>query len=94
MRFPELLSLFHHNPVLIFETLKCGILISQACGLSPRDVTTIKLLNETRDMLESPDFSTVLNTCLNRGFSRLLDNMAEFFRPTEQDLQHGSSMNR
>lgn len=66
----------------------------QACGLSPRDVTTIKLLNETRDMLESPDFSTVLNTCLNRGFSRLLDNMAEFFRPTEQDLQHGNSMNR
>ncbi|XP_032506820.1 peroxisomal biogenesis factor 3 isoform X1 [Phocoena sinus] len=65
----------------------------QACGLSPRDVTTIKLLNETRDMLESPDFSTVLNTCLNRGFSRLLDNMAEFFRPTEQDLQHGNSMN-
>lgn len=42
----------------------------------------------------SPDFSTVLNTCLNRGFSRLLDNMAEFFRPTEQDLQHGNSMNR
>ncbi|XP_073929019.1 peroxisomal biogenesis factor 3 isoform X3 [Castor canadensis] len=66
----------------------------QACGLSPRDITTIKLLNETRDMLESPDFSTVLNTCLNRGFSRLLDNMAEFFRPTEQDLQHGNSMNR
>ncbi|CAN0401318.1 unnamed protein product [Rangifer tarandus platyrhynchus] len=65
----------------------------QACGLSPRDVTTIKLLNETRDMLESPDFSTVLNTCLNQGFSRLLDNMAEFFRPTEQDLQRGSSMN-
>ncbi|XP_033091102.1 peroxisomal biogenesis factor 3 isoform X2 [Trachypithecus francoisi] len=24
----------------------------QACGLSPRDITTIKLLNETRDMLE------------------------------------------
>uniref|UniRef100_A0AAA9U068 Peroxisomal biogenesis factor 3 n=1 Tax=Bos taurus TaxID=9913 RepID=A0AAA9U068_BOVIN len=65
----------------------------QACGLSPRDVTTIKLLNETRDMLESPDFSTVLNTCLSRGFSRLLDNMAEFFRPTEQDLQHGNSIN-
>lgn len=64
----------------------------QACGLSPRDVTTIKLLNETRDMLESPDFSTVLNNCLNRGFSRLLDNMAEFFRPTEQDLQRGDSM--
>ncbi|XP_028909404.1 peroxisomal biogenesis factor 3 [Ornithorhynchus anatinus] len=68
-------------------------LATQACGLTAGDVTTIKLLNETRDMLESPDFSTVLNTCLNRGFSRLLDNMAEFFRPTEQDLQRKDSMN-
>ncbi|CAB1342896.1 unnamed protein product [Coregonus sp. 'balchen'] len=53
----------------------------QACGLTENDVTTIKLLNETRDMLESPDFGTVLNICLNRGFNRFLDNMAEFFRP-------------
>ncbi|MEJ1275345.1 hypothetical protein NN561_006241 [Cricetulus griseus] len=28
-------------------------LAAQAYGLSPRDITTIKLLNETRDMLES-----------------------------------------
>lgn len=33
----------------------------------------------------SPDFITVLNTCLNRGFSRLLDNLAEFFRPPPGD---------
>lgn len=44
-------------PRLIFlyeflKTLKDSILILQACGLSARDVTTIKLLNETRDMLE------------------------------------------
>uniref|UniRef100_A0A803VCN8 Peroxisomal biogenesis factor 3 n=1 Tax=Ficedula albicollis TaxID=59894 RepID=A0A803VCN8_FICAL len=69
-------------------------LASQACGLTERDIATIKLLNETRDMLESPDFSTVLSTCLNRGFSRLLDNMAEFFRPTEKDLSQNSSVNR
>uniref|UniRef100_A0A4W5JN71 Peroxisomal biogenesis factor 3 n=1 Tax=Hucho hucho TaxID=62062 RepID=A0A4W5JN71_9TELE len=56
-------------------------LAAQACGLTENDVTTIKLLNETRDMLESPDFGTVLNTCLNRGFNRFLDNMAEFFQP-------------
>ncbi|XP_019382672.1 PREDICTED: peroxisomal biogenesis factor 3 isoform X1 [Gavialis gangeticus] len=68
-------------------------LASQACGLTEKDVATIKLLNETRDMLESPDFGTVLRTCLNRGFSRLLDNMAEFFRPTEQDLCQNSSVN-
>ncbi|KAK0151544.1 Peroxisomal biogenesis factor 3 [Merluccius polli] len=60
-------------------------LADQACGLTENDVLTVKLLNETRDMLESPDFSTVLNTCLNRGFSRLLDNLAEFFRPPPGD---------
>nr|XP_033794107.1 peroxisomal biogenesis factor 3 isoform X2 [Geotrypetes seraphini] len=68
-------------------------LTMQACGLTEKDVTTIKLLNETRDMLESPDFSTVLNTCVNKGFSRLLDNIAEFFRPTEQDLNQSNFMN-
>uniref|UniRef100_A0A8B9JUI1 Peroxisomal biogenesis factor 3 n=1 Tax=Astyanax mexicanus TaxID=7994 RepID=A0A8B9JUI1_ASTMX len=60
-------------------------LADQASGLTENDITTIKLLNETRDMLDSPDFSTVLNTCLSRGFSRFLDNMAEFFRPPAGD---------
>ncbi|XP_030054354.1 peroxisomal biogenesis factor 3 isoform X2 [Microcaecilia unicolor] len=69
-------------------------LTTQACGLTEKDVITIKLLNETRDMVESPDFSTVLNSCLNKGFSRLLDNIAEFFRPTEHDLNQSNSMNR
>ena len=32
--------------------------------------------------LYSSDFQTVLNTCLDIGFSRVLDNMAEFFRPS------------
>ncbi|KAF7253872.1 Peroxisomal biogenesis factor 3 [Varanus komodoensis] len=68
-------------------------LASQANGLTEKDVATIKLLNETRDMLESPDFNRVLSSCLNRGFSRLLDNMAEFFRPTEQDICRNGSMN-
>ncbi|XP_020372584.2 peroxisomal biogenesis factor 3 [Rhincodon typus] len=68
-------------------------LASQACGLTEKDVTTLKLLNETRDMLESPDFNTVLNSCLNRGFSRLLDNMAEFFKPTEEELNQNGTVN-
>ncbi|XP_073527476.1 peroxisomal biogenesis factor 3 [Phyllobates terribilis] len=67
-------------------------LTSQACGLTEKDVTTIRLLNETRDMLESQDFSTVLNSCLNRGFGRLLDSIAEFFRPNEQELNQNSSV--
>ncbi|XP_077145337.1 peroxisomal biogenesis factor 3 [Ranitomeya variabilis] len=64
----------------------------QACGLTEKDVTTIRLLNETRDMLESQDFSTVLNSCLNRGFGRLLDSIAEFFRPNNQELNQNSSV--
>ncbi|XP_063299385.1 peroxisomal biogenesis factor 3 [Pelobates fuscus] len=66
---------------------------TQACGLTEKDVTTIRLLNETRDMLESHDFSTVLNSCLSRGFGRLLDSVAEFFRPNEQDVNQNSSVN-
>ncbi|KAJ8270678.1 hypothetical protein GJAV_G00117920 [Gymnothorax javanicus] len=66
-------------------------LATQACGLTENDVATIKLLNETRDMLESPDFHTVLNTCLNRGFSRFLDNMAEFFRPQQGEATQSAS---
>ncbi|XP_034384182.1 peroxisomal biogenesis factor 3 isoform X1 [Cyclopterus lumpus] len=60
-------------------------LADQACGLTENDLATIRLLNETRDMLDSPDFNTVLNATLNRGFSRLLDNLAEFFRPPPGD---------
>ncbi|XP_067239248.1 peroxisomal biogenesis factor 3 [Chanodichthys erythropterus] len=69
-------------------------LASQACGLTENDVTTIKLLNETRDMLESPDFNTVLRTCLSRGFIRFLDNMAEFFRPQQGDSTPSSTSDR
>lgn len=36
-------------------------------------------------MVFSPDFSTVLSTCLSRGFVRFLDNLAEFFRPPQGD---------
>ncbi|KAB5517261.1 hypothetical protein PHYPO_G00187640 [Pangasianodon hypophthalmus] len=66
-------------------------LADQACGLTENDVTTIKLLNETRDMLENPDFSTILSACLNRGFSRFLDNMAEFFCPRQGDSTPSST---
>ncbi|KAM4043448.1 peroxisomal biogenesis factor 3 [Anomaloglossus baeobatrachus] len=83
------------------KSLLCGFMMpdeenpltSQACGLTEKDVTTIRLLNETRDMLESQDFSTVLNSCLSQGFGRLLDSIAEFFRPNEQELNQNSSVN-
>ncbi|XP_030577987.1 peroxisomal biogenesis factor 3 [Archocentrus centrarchus] len=66
-------------------------LVDQACGLTENDVLTIKLLNETRDMLDSPDFNVVLKACLNRGFSRLCDNLAEFFRPPPGDSAPSSA---
>ncbi|KAG8444300.1 hypothetical protein GDO86_009473 [Hymenochirus boettgeri] len=69
-------------------------LTAQACGLTEKDVTTIRLLNETRDMLESLDFYTVLNSCISRGFGRLLDSVAEFFRPTDPELNKESTLHR
>uniref|UniRef100_A0A1A8A243 Peroxisomal biogenesis factor 3 n=1 Tax=Nothobranchius furzeri TaxID=105023 RepID=A0A1A8A243_NOTFU len=66
-------------------------LAEQACGLTENDVMTIRLLNETRDMLDSPDFGTILNICLNRAFSLLLDNLAEFFRPPPGDSAPNSA---
>ncbi|XP_037541902.1 peroxisomal biogenesis factor 3 [Nematolebias whitei] len=66
-------------------------LCDQACGLTENDAMTIRLLNETRDMLDSPDFSKVLNVCLNRGFSRLLDNLADFFRSPPGDSAPSSA---
>ncbi|MED6291544.1 peroxin [Characodon lateralis] len=69
-------------------------LADQACGLTENDVVTIRLLNETRDMLDSPEFSRVLNTCLNRAFSRLLDNLAEFFRLPVGDSAPNSAPDR
>ncbi|XP_071807222.1 peroxisomal biogenesis factor 3-like [Asterias amurensis] len=54
-----------------------------ACQISSDQLTVNgKLMLETRDMLESSDFHSVLNTCLDIGFSRVLDNMADFFRPS------------
>uniref|UniRef100_A0A673M5M8 Peroxisomal biogenesis factor 3 n=1 Tax=Sinocyclocheilus rhinocerous TaxID=307959 RepID=A0A673M5M8_9TELE len=42
----------------------------------------------------SPDFTTVLRTCLSRGFIRFLDNMSEFFRPPQGDSNPSSTPDR
>ncbi|KAM9778261.1 peroxisomal biogenesis factor 3 [Syngnathus typhle] len=65
-------------------------LADQACGLTESDVLTIRLLNETRDMMDSPDFGAVLTTCLQRGFAHLLDNLAQFFHPPPGDSAHNA----
>ncbi|KFO29395.1 Peroxisomal biogenesis factor 3 [Fukomys damarensis] len=75
----------------------------QAHGLSSRNITTNKLLNETRDVLEGSTFQYAVfffylfiqysfEYLFERRFSRLLDNMSTFFRPTEQDQQPSNSI--
>ncbi|XP_067677027.1 peroxisomal biogenesis factor 3-like [Haliotis asinina] len=48
--------------------------------VSQEDIVYEKLVTETRDVLESTDFHTVLQTCLDRGFARLLDGVAEHYK--------------
>lgn len=39
-----------------------------------------RVIKETRDILESADFHLVLQESLERGFSRLMDNLADHYR--------------
>uniref|UniRef100_A0AAR2L2U5 Peroxisomal biogenesis factor 3 n=1 Tax=Pygocentrus nattereri TaxID=42514 RepID=A0AAR2L2U5_PYGNA len=66
-------------------------LVEDDCGsLKHRTLSWYMMPDEENTLADQnvkvfPDFNTVLNICLNRGFSRFLDNMAEFFRPPQQD---------
>ncbi|KAK6180284.1 hypothetical protein SNE40_012470 [Patella caerulea] len=39
-----------------------------------------KLIQETRDVIDSPDFQTVITVCLDKGFSKLMDYIAEHYK--------------
>ncbi|ESP00581.1 hypothetical protein LOTGIDRAFT_157859 [Lottia gigantea] len=39
-----------------------------------------KLVTETRDVLDSDDFKMVLATCLNQGFSKIFDFLADHYK--------------
>lgn len=56
------------------------VLDGQVCGSREEELTAQKMLSETRDMMDSMDFWTVLRACLDRGFLRLIDGAAESFR--------------
>ncbi|KAI0210436.1 Peroxisomal biogenesis factor 3 [Lamellibrachia satsuma] len=62
-----------------------------AVCLSRDDLTFQKLLRETQDVLDSSDFHTVLRTCLDTAFSRIVDRIAEYFKPASQ--QNGTVFN-
>ncbi|PIK40339.1 putative peroxisomal biogenesis factor 3 isoform X2 [Apostichopus japonicus] len=55
-----------------------------SCKLASSQESIHRIMQETRDVIESNDFCLVLNNCLDIAFSRLLDNMAHFFRPSVQ----------
>eukprot|EP00058_Branchiostoma_floridae_P024136 XP_002609626.1 hypothetical protein BRAFLDRAFT_125038 [Branchiostoma floridae] len=62
--------------------------LDQASSLSQDDQVLQKLLSETRDMIESIDFQTVLSKCLEASFTRLCDesvitstSLARDFKP-------------
>nr|XP_022314156.1 serine/threonine-protein kinase RIO1-like [Crassostrea virginica] len=52
-----------------------------------------RLMQETRDILESADFHTVLKTSLDRGFQKLLDFVADAYKTSLQSTEQNSSHN-
>lgn len=46
-----------------------------------------QLVRETRDVLESQDFHDVLHTCVDRGFAKLLDSLADHYSENITDQQ-------
>ena len=53
---------------------------AQAGSRNREDLILNKLNKETKDMLESGDFHSVLTMCLDTAFIKLVDRMAEYFK--------------
>ncbi|KAL7754187.1 peroxin [Sorochytrium milnesiophthora] len=51
------------------------------------DHTLRDLLDETRDRLESPDFTTLLSTCMDNMSAVLMSHLATVFRASQQQQQ-------
>lgn len=52
-----------------------------ATSMTNEEIVVARLMRETRDLLESSDFQSVLTTCLDTAFTRLVDKTAEYYRP-------------
>jgi len=57
----------------------------QACYLTREERILGQLNSETRDMIESPDFHTVVTMCLDTGFIHLVNRVAEYFNVSSVD---------
>ncbi|XP_059139894.1 peroxisomal biogenesis factor 3-like [Physella acuta] len=60
--------------------------ISATSVMKPEDELLERLINETRDVLESSDFHTVLKESIDRGYQCVLDGIAEHFKQHMQEL--------
>ncbi|XP_052774979.1 peroxisomal biogenesis factor 3-like isoform X2 [Mya arenaria] len=81
----------HHLPATatLTDLLICWNTDIQTSNIE--DETYSKLLQETKDILESGDFHVVLGSALDRGFSKLQDYFAEHYKPlqkTESTILH------
>ncbi|KAH9515414.1 peroxin [Bulinus truncatus] len=54
--------------------------ISKTSVLNPEDELLEKLVTETRDILESTDFHTVLKESIDRGYHCVLDGLADHYK--------------
>ncbi|XP_041357623.1 serine/threonine-protein kinase RIO1-like [Gigantopelta aegis] len=55
---------------------------------SQEDQIYDRLVNETRDIIESTDFHAVLQNCLDRGFSSYMDCLAEHYKHQTKPTSH------
>lgn len=67
--------------------------IQSSCKSASSQDSIHRMMLETRDVIESNDFCLVLNNCLDKAFSRLLDNVAHFFRPSAKAEVNNSEIN-
>jgi len=59
--------------------------VDEACSLSKEQLFMSRVFRETQDVIESGDFHSVISTCLDTGFTRLLDKIAESYKHTPEE---------
>lgn len=55
--------------------------------LEEEDTFIQEMMLDTTDLLQSPEVIDIASSCINRGFSCLVDKIAEFFLPQEKILE-------
>lgn len=66
--------------------------ITMTSVMSPEDQFLERLVSETRDILESSDFHTVLKESIDRGYHCVLDGLADHYKQQITDQGHNSGI--